>query len=88
MANEKVESKDVSAKPAEGKHKPAPVAAKPEEKVKFLIWFTLALKRFEGLKAHHLTSVRAYFKGLGLPDPGFPSAFDHALKVYGLQKKK
>jgi hypothetical protein len=88
MANEKVESKEGPAKPAEVKHKLAAAPAKPEEKLKFLVWYTKALDRFEGLKAHHMTAVRAYFKGLGVNDPATSSDYDHALKKYGLKKKK
>jgi hypothetical protein len=94
MANE---SKGPSVKPVESKKveskSVAPAASKvaapePEKKVKFLVWFTAALQRFEGLKAHHLTAVRSYFQSLLLPDPGLSSSYDEGLKKYGLKKKK
>lgn len=62
---------------------------KPSEtKVKFLVWFSEALERFEDLKPHHMSAVKVYFSEIGLNDPDTPSAFDEGLFKFGFGRKK
>lgn len=58
-----------------------------ENKVKFLPWFTGALHRFNGVKAHHMTAVRAYFRDLGLGEPETSDAYDQGLIKFGYGRK-
>jgi len=59
----------------------------PPKKVRFLVWFTGALDRFNGVKAHHLTTVQAYFKDLGLSGNQTIDEFDEGLIKFGYGKK-
>jgi hypothetical protein len=80
-------TEDLSKK-TEEKMKEAPSPKQPEEnKVKFLVWFTGALNRFHGVKAHHMSAIRAYFIGRGLGDPDKRSAYDEGLIKFGYPKK-
>jgi hypothetical protein len=63
--------------------------AKPgETKVKFLVWFTGALKRFDNIQAHHMTTIRAYFQHLGLGDPQTQNDYDQGLIKFGFGRKE
>jgi hypothetical protein len=57
-----------------------------EQKIRFLEWFSSSLNRFKGLQAHHMTAVRAYFIGIGIPDPAAPSAYDEGMEKFGLER--
>ncbi len=57
------------------------------EKIRFLVWFTGALVHFNGLQAHHLTTVRTYFQDLGLGDPETAETYDKGLIKFGYNKK-
>lgn len=59
----------------------------PEEKIKFLVWFSGALERFPRLKPHHLQSVQAYFKNIGLSDFELDDQFDVGLSKFGYGKR-
>ena len=68
-------------------HVPARVSAPvAEEKIRFLEWFATSLNRFQGLKPHHLTAVRAYFIGISIPDPAAPSAYEEGMNKFGLKR--
>lgn len=75
----------------EVKVEPQPVVevAPAPAKVKFLVWFTEALARFQGVKAHHMSAIRAYFVGdLGLGEVATPEEFDNGLEKFGFGRKK
>jgi hypothetical protein len=81
----------VDAKAPEEKAQPVQkVEAKPKapEKVKFLVWFVGAMHRFQGVQAHHMTTIRTYFRDIGLKDPETPEAFDQGLIKFGFGRKK
>lgn len=59
-----------------------------ENKVRFLVWFTEALTRFQGVKAHHLHSVQAFFTSLGLMASETIEAYDEGLKKFGYGQVK
>lgn len=65
------------------KVKPAP----PIPKVRFLVWFTGALDRFQGVKAHHMHAVQTYFASLGLAEPETIEVYDQGLIKFGYGKK-
>jgi hypothetical protein len=54
------------------------------EQASFVAWFMVTSKRDPRVKAHHMTSIRAHFKSLGLSDRESTGAYDKALKNYGL----
>jgi hypothetical protein len=58
-----------------------------ETKVKFLVWFTECMDRFEKVKPHHMSGLVAYFKQMGLSDPNVPAKYDEAMKKYGYRLK-
>lgn len=87
---------EANKKEAEEKKMPEASSAQPvetklhkagETKVKFLVWFSGALDRFDGLKAHHLHSVQAFYKNIGLSDPETPKAYDEGMAKFGFRGK-
>lgn len=76
MAKQKYETESTQLNPE--------TPAAPEEVVGFLTWFVSATDRNPKLKAHHMASVREYFKGRGLGESAKPSQYDAALKHYGI----
>ena len=88
MAMDKEKAPEVKAAPKPMQKAEAPKPVSSEAKVKFLFWFTGALSRFKGIKAHHMTSIRAYFKNLNLGEPETVEAYDKGLLKFGFRKKK
>lgn len=63
---------------------PAPKAVK----VKFLVWFTGAIGRFNGLKAHHMGSIQSFFSdSLKLGEVQTEAEFDMGLEKFGFGRK-
>jgi hypothetical protein len=62
--------------------------AQAPEKISFLVWFVGAQNRFQGIQAHHMTTVRTYFRDLGLGDPETQEAYDQGLIKFGFGRKK
>lgn len=58
------------------------------EKVKFLIWFVGAQNRFDGIQAHHMTTIRTYFRDIGLGEPETVEKYDQGLIKFGFGRKK
>lgn len=61
---------------------------KPENKVKFLVWFSGALSRFEGLKPHHMSAIKTYFAvTLKMGELDTEDEFDKGLEKFGYGRK-
>lgn len=90
-----IEDKKIEAKIEEVKQIEQPKQAEEtklpevgETKVKFLVWFSGALERFEKLQAHHLSVVRAYFHTVGIGEPSTEAAYDEGLRRFGYKGEK
>ena len=88
MANEKFGAQKEVLKKKDQADRPAKIVTPVERKVKFLVWFSGAIGRFDGLKPHHFSPIQTYFQGLGLSEPQPESAYDAALIKYGYSKIK
>lgn len=64
------------------------VPAEAEEKIRFLVWFSVELEKFVGLKAHHMHAVEAFFRDLGIPDPATPAQYEDGMLKFGFGRKK
>lgn len=84
--NDKVDAKAPEVKPQPIQKVEAKAPA--PEKVKFLVWFVGAMNRFNGVKAHHMTTIRTYFRDIGLGEPEMPEAYDQGLIKFGFGRKK
>lgn len=86
---------DAKAEPMKIEGKDSPVGFKgrlqpvKEElpKTKFLVWFSGALARFDGIQAHHMTAIRAYFLSMGLGEPETVEEYDQGLIKFGFGRK-
>jgi hypothetical protein len=90
-SNEKVDTKAPEKKdqPVQKLEKAAE-SPKPQapEKIKFLVWFVGAQTRFNGIQAHHMTTIRTYFRDIGLGEPETQEDYDQGLIKFGFGRKK
>lgn len=56
--------------------------------MKYIVWFSTALKRFKGLRPHHLSAIQVYFtNSLGLSLKEDPTEYDEGMIKFGFGRK-
>lgn len=54
-----------------------------ENKVKFLVWFSGVVHHVDGVKPHHMNSIRSFFDSCGLGGEETEAAYNEGLRKFG-----